>query len=180
MKKNYIYLGVLVLTVSATCFFLPKSLMVYHSRLSIFIPTVLSIFLFGGFVSNTPEIKRHFVKINDQGREDDKNLSTLIAVGLFFFFFIYLSNYQKAEILEFENNGILTQANILNGQQQRKIGRRGSSTDSKLQISFTDNLGKVREENVEVDDADFEKYALGQTIQIKYLPNDPSLMKVQK
>jgi hypothetical protein len=180
MKKGYIYLGILVLTILLTHFILPKSVMAYNPSLSMVIPLIVSMLTFGGFVAYTPEISKYFFSVDEEGKENDKKFITLLAVSLFVFIGIFLLNQNKAEAIEFDNNGISAEAIILDGEQTTKVKRRGSSTDSKLKIAFKDNSGKDREESVKIDDKDFDKYALGQAIQIKYLPNDPSLIKVQK
>jgi hypothetical protein len=180
MKKNYIYLIVLVLIIAVTLFILPKSMMAYNPRLSIVIPIIISMLAFGGFITSTPEIKQHLVSIDDTGKENDNKYIYLMIGFIFIFGFIYYSNQQKSETIEFKNNGILTQAIVLDGEQKTKIKKSGVSNEAKLHIAFKEKSGEERKQTLEIDDKDFEKYSIGQSIQIKYLPNDPSLIKLEE
>jgi hypothetical protein len=133
---------------------------------------------FGGLVSNTEEFMDRLVSVDEKGNKNEKQFNYLLIAMFFVFLTIYAMNSNNGTAAEFKANGVLTTATIEDGEQTRS-GRR-SSKKSTLKVLFQDNAGQEQHAEIDIKNEDFDKYSLGQTLKIKYLPNDPSLIEIEK
>jgi hypothetical protein len=98
----------------------------------------------------------------------------LIVLG--FVFSYYTSEKIDSLILE---RGIASQATITYGSQTttRSI-RRGSSSSYHLQLSFKLQNGKIFNTAPDVSGDVYDNVSLGQSVEVRYLPENPSIFKV--
>jgi len=173
MIKN-ISLAVLLVTIVLTCFILPSSVFVESPRLSIVIPFFISVFAFGSFISEWEEVRDSLIKYDENGKKNDQNFILAIVVSFFVFIGIYAINQHKEEAKEFNKTGIQTEGIIT--WSEKKI----TENDAKITVEFTDAKQKKYKgiAEFEISNAEFYKYALGKKVVIKYLPNNPEIIKI--
>jgi hypothetical protein len=173
MRKN-IYLAILIVTLIVTCFILPTTFFVENPRLTIVIPFFVSVFSFGGFLSESEEIKQHLIKFDENGKKNDQNFIVAIVGSLFIFIAIYALNQSRAETKLFETTSIPADGVIVWANKNIR------ENDAKITVEFNDKQQKKQKgiAEFEVSNAEFYKYAIGSKVAIKYLPANPEIIKI--
>jgi hypothetical protein len=173
MKKN-LYLAILVVTIIVTHFILPASVFVENPRLSIIIPFFISIFSFGGYLSENEEIKDHLIKFDENGKENNQNFIVAIVVSLFVFIAVYAFNQSRAENKLFKTSSVSAEGVII------WANKKFTENNAKITVKFNDKQQKEHEgiAEFEVSNTEFYKYAIGKKVEIKYLPNNPEIIKI--
>lgn len=173
MKKN-LYLGILIATIVITFLVLPNIVFVQHTQLSIVIPFFISVFSFGGFISEHTEIRNALITFDENGKKNDQNFMLAIVASLFVFIGIFAFNQSRIEAIEFNVNSITTEGTIV--FSEKKI----SENDARITVEFLDSK-QIKHKGLaefEVPNSEFYKYALGRKVTIKYLSQNPEIVKI--
>lgn len=94
--------------------------------------------------------------------------------------YMFLAIYHQNEINnEINKNGIFTKASIINGQEIVTWRlRTGNSSSYNLTIAFTTKEGKNYKIATDVSDDVYLNVEPNQEVKIKYLPSDPTIVKI--
>ena len=117
----------------------------------------------------------------DEKVESQKLSSVLIPFLSFFVFSIIIYNAIDYKInRKIDKEGVFTKAKVINGEEIiTKSLRRGRSESYNLVLGYTDAKTNTNyESKIDVDAEVFNSVYKDQTIEIKYLPSNPSILKV--
>lgn len=119
--------------------------------------------------------------INLDKKDEAKSLRTVLIPFLSFILFGFLIyNIIDSKInYKIQNEGIFTQAKVINGEQIVEQSLRRTSTTYNISLSYKDSLtNKEVYAKADIDSEIFNTVYKGQTIEIKYLPEYNSIFKI--
>lgn len=173
MKKN-LYLGILLVTFVTTFFVLPNIVFIQNPRLSIVIPFFISVFSFAGFITEHSEIRNSLITFDENGKKRDQNFILTLVGSLFVFIGLYAFNQSQIEAKEFNQNAATTEGTII--WSEKKI----SENDARITVEFTDSKERKQKgiAEFEISNSEFYKYGLGKKVTIKYLSQNPEIIRI--
>lgn len=177
MQGNRTYF-ILFVVFALLTFVLPNYVLTFFPWPCAVFPVLLATGFLAAYMYSEPSIMQYLEKTDVNGKKDDK-YHTYVTIAAFFVFIVINGfNLDRGEREYFKSNGVEVDAIVLGGEQKTSRGRRSSSTETKLQISYTDKANKQHEATAEIDGKDFDKYSVGQPIKVRYLPTDFSYIMV--
>ncbi len=105
-----------------------------------------------------------------------KTLIPLILYLILTILFIY--HFDNLIDKKIDKEGVYTQATILDRKIKSYLLRYGIHKKSIIVVAYRDNLQKTHQLDLEVPNSDFNKFAIGQTIELKYLPDNPEVVRL--
>lgn len=117
----------------------------------------------------------------DENEESKKLRSVLIPFISFIVFGMLIFNILDSRLNnKIEKDGIFTKATVLNGEEIiTKSLRRGTSQNFNVLLSYKDSKTNTDyQTRIDINAEVFNSVYKGQTVEIKYLPQNPSVLKI--
>jgi hypothetical protein len=180
MERNQIkWLVIALMLVAFFIFFTPMTFFLNNSIITPMIEGFVIAFIIFLSVLN---INSFYELTEIDEIEKSKNLSSVLIPFISFFFFWTVINLGINYRINFklENEGIFTNAQIINGYELRTESfRRGTTSSYNVEISFTDTISrKDYKVLTEIDHNIFKSIHKDQSVEIKYLKSDPTVFKL--